>query len=83
MAILVVVVLVLPKMSQVSDAKKKLEEARTHARATLSHSAALCGRQESQRARGAATDRRKVDRLIPPTADLPGLILLLRNSADS
>jgi Tfp pilus assembly protein PilO len=79
-AILVIVVLVLPKMGQVSDAKKKLEEARVTTTNLESQNSALQDAKTNAPAAQAQID--KVDRLIPPTADLPGLILLLRNSAD-
>jgi Tfp pilus assembly protein PilO len=79
-AILVVVILVLPKMSQVSDAKKKLETART----ATSNLEALHSALQDAKANAPAAQQQidKVDRQIPPTADLPGLILLLRNSAE-
>jgi Tfp pilus assembly protein PilO len=79
-AILVIVVLVLPKMGQVSDAKKKLEEARLTTTNLESQNSALQDAKTNAPAAQQQID--KVDRQIPPTADLPGLILLLRNSAD-
>ncbi len=79
-AILVTMVLVLPKMSQVSDAKKKLEAARIVTSTLESRRSALQDAKANAPAAQQQID--KVDRQIPPTADLPGLILLLRNSAD-
>ena len=80
-AVLLVVVLILPKLSQISDAKKKLDAARTTQGNLESQLNAL--KDAKSAAPGAQATIDKVDRLIPPTADLPGLTLLLRNSADS
>jgi Tfp pilus assembly protein PilO len=79
LAILLLLFLVLPKMGQVSDAKKKFDGARSNQTTLESELAAL------QDAQSAAPQSQKtideVNRLVPPTADLPGLILLLQNAA--
>jgi Tfp pilus assembly protein PilO len=79
LVLLLVFFLVLPKLSQVSDAKKKLNEAIAQTSTLQSEYRAL------QDARAAAPQAQEkidqVNREIPPTADLPGLILLLQNAA--
>ena len=80
-AVLLIVILVLPKLSQISDAKKTLDAARTMQSNLESQRQALLDAKNAAPAAQATID--KVNRLIPPTADLPGLILLLRNAADS
>jgi Tfp pilus assembly protein PilO len=81
LVLLLVFFLVLPKLSQVSDAKKKLNEAIAETSTLQSEYRAL------QDARAAAPQAQEkidqVNREIPPTADLPGLILLLQNAAAS
>jgi Tfp pilus assembly protein PilO len=81
LVLLLVFFLVLPKLSQVSDAKKKLNQAIAQTSTLQSEYRAL------QDARAAAPQAQEkidqVNREIPPTADLPGLILLLQNAATS
>jgi type IV pilus assembly protein PilO len=78
-AILMIVLLVLPKMGQVSQAQDSLDETRREGQTLESQRAALLDAKE------AAPQARKtiaeVDRRIPPVADEPGLILLLQNAA--
>jgi Tfp pilus assembly protein PilO len=78
-AILLLLFLVLPKMGQVSDAKKKLEGARSNQSTLESELSALQDAQSAAPQSQETID--KVNRLVPPTADLPGLILLLQNAA--
>ena len=78
-AILMVLLLVLPKSHQVSDAQDKLDETRRQGQTLQSREQAL------EDAKAAAPQARKaiaeVNRRIPPVADEPGLILLLQNAA--
>jgi Tfp pilus assembly protein PilO len=78
-AILMVLLLVLPKMGQVSQAQQQLDEAQGEQQTLESRKSAL------EDAKAAAPQARKtiadVHRRIPPTADEPGLILLLQNAA--
>ncbi|GIU96545.1 MAG: hypothetical protein KatS3mg013_0348 [Actinomycetota bacterium] len=79
LALLLVVVLVLPKMSEVSAARAELEEAEREQVTLESRLRALEEARDQ-----APTSReiiREIERQIPPTADLPGLILLLQNAA--
>jgi Tfp pilus assembly protein PilO len=79
--ILLLLFLVLPKMAQVSDAKKKLEGARSNQTTLESQLSAL---QDAQSAAPQAQQTiDQVNQLVPPTADLPGLIVLLQNAATS
>jgi Tfp pilus assembly protein PilO len=79
LAVLLIVFLVLPKMSQVSDAQQELEATFTERETLSSRLAAL--RQAREQAPQNQAAIRRVDQQVPPTADLPGLILLLRNAA--
>jgi Tfp pilus assembly protein PilO len=79
LAVLLIVFLVLPKMSQVSDAQQELEATFTERETLSSRLAAL--RQAREEAPQNQAAIRRVDQQVPPTADLPGLILLLRNAA--
>ena len=79
LAVLLIVFLVLPKMSQVSDAQQELEATFTERETLSSRLAAL--RQAREEAPQNQAVIRRVDQQVPPTADLPGLILLLRNAA--
>ena len=80
-AILMVLLLVLPKMSQVSTAQNELDQAQSDQQTLESRKSAL------EDAKAAAPQARKtiaeVHKRIPPTADEPGLILLLQNAAIS
>jgi Tfp pilus assembly protein PilO len=79
LALLLIFFLVLPKMSQVSEAQQELEESFTERETLSSRLAAL--RQAREEAPANLATIRRVDQQVPPTADLPGLILLLRNAA--
>jgi Tfp pilus assembly protein PilO len=79
LAIVMILLLVLPKMGQVSTAQDQLDETRREGQTLESQLAAL------EDAKAAAPQARKtiaeVHRRIPPVADEPGLILLLQNAA--
>jgi Tfp pilus assembly protein PilO len=79
LAVLLIVFLVLPKMSQVTEAQQELEESFTERETLSSRLAAL--RQAREEAPQNLAAIRRVDQQVPPTADLPGLIMLLRNAA--
>ena len=78
-AILMILLLVLPKSHQVSEAQAKLDDTRRQGQVLESRKQAL------EDAKAQAPQARKtiaeVDRKIPPVADEPGLILLLQNAA--
>ena len=80
-AILMMLLLVLPKMGQVSQAQDQLDQAQSDQQTLESRKSAL------EDAKAAAPQARKtiaeVHKRIPPTADEPGLILLLQNAAIS
>src|SRR5437870_9948326 len=77
-AILMIVLLVLPKMGQVSQAQDQLDQAQRDQQTLESRRSAL------EDAKAAAPQARRtiaeVDKRIPPTAEEPGLILLLQNA---
>jgi Tfp pilus assembly protein PilO len=81
LAALLVFFLVLPKLAQISDARKKLADAQNQTTTLQSQLKALQDARSSAPQSQATIDR--VDKEIPPTADLPGLILLLQNAATS
>src|SRR5207247_11350281 len=74
-----VLLLVLPKMGQVSQAQDQLDQAQGEQQTLESRKSAL------EDAKAAAPQARKtiaeVHKRIAPTADEPGLILLLQNAA--
>jgi Tfp pilus assembly protein PilO len=78
-AILMILLLVLPKMGQVSKAQQTLDETRREGQTLESQLRAL------EDAKAAAPQARKtiaeVHKRIPPVADEPGLILLLQHAA--
>ena len=79
LALLVIFFLVLPKMSQVTEAEKELAD-------TTAEQAVLQGRLNAlEQARDEAPENeaaiRRIDGLVPPTAELSAVILLLRNAA--
>jgi Tfp pilus assembly protein PilO len=78
-AILMILLLVLPKMGQVSKAQQSLDEIRREGQTLESQLRAL------EDAKAAAPQARKtiaeVHKRIPPVADEPGLILLLQHAA--
>lgn len=77
--LLLVFFLVLPKMSQVSESQTALVAAQGEQGSLESQLQAL--EQAELDAPAARQVIEEVDRQIPPTADLPGLILLLNNAA--
>jgi Tfp pilus assembly protein PilO len=81
LAALLVVFLVLPKLGEVTTAEQELEEAQAQQATLQTRLAALRQAREEAPVNQAAIQR--VDQQLPPTADLPGLILLLRNAATS
>lgn len=78
-ALLLVFFLVLPKMGAVSDAQQELQDTQAEQQTLQAQLSAL------ETARDQAPENeaviRQVNQMVPPTADLPGLILFLRNSA--
>ena len=80
LALLAVALLVLPKMNQVSDARKDLETAKDE---EVSSQAQLRALQDAQ-AQAPETEQeiRKLEHQVPPTAELPQLFGLLQTSAD-
>lgn len=78
LAILLLLFLVLPKAHEVSEAQGELDQGRSQTSTLESQLAAL------QQAKAEAPKNRQiidnVQRQIPPTADLPGLFLLLSNA---
>ncbi len=81
LAVLMVFFLVLPKLKQVSDARAQLADERAKQSTLESQLRALQDAKNAAPKSQATIDR--VDREIPPTADLPGLILLLQNASTS
>jgi len=79
LVLLLIFFLVLPKMSEVGEARTELEEAKSETVTLESQLRAL----EDARDRAGEARRiiAEVDRQIPPTSDLPGLLLLLENAA--
>ena len=78
-AILLVVILLLPKMGQVSTAKEDLASAKAQQQTLLAQQGALEDLQ-GQAGENKATIQ-EVQQKIPPTAEEPGLLLLINNSA--
>lgn len=79
LALLLIFFLVLPKMSEVTEAEKELDD-------TTAEQAVLQGRLNAlQQARDEAPENqatiRQIEGLVPPTAELSAVILLLRNAA--
>jgi Tfp pilus assembly protein PilO len=81
LALLMVFFLVLPKLAQVSDARAELTDERAKQTTLESELRALQDAKTAAPESQATIDR--VNREIPPTADLPGLILLLQNASTS
>jgi Tfp pilus assembly protein PilO len=79
LALLLVFFLVLPKMSQVTEAQDALTAAEAQQGSLESQLQAL--QQAEVDAPEAQQVIEDVERKLPPTADLPGLILLLNNAA--
>lgn len=81
LALLVIAFLVLPKMRDVTTAEQELEEAKAQQATLQSRLSALEQARDEAPENQAAIQR--VEQQVPPTADLPGMILLLRNAATS
>jgi Tfp pilus assembly protein PilO len=79
LALLLIFFLVLPKMTQVTEAQQELEDTRAQQQTLSAQLNALEQAREEAPENEAAI--REVDAMVPPTADLPGVILLLRNAA--
>ena len=77
--LLVMFFLVLPKMGQVKDANKTLQDAQTQ-QSTLNSQLAALKQAETDAPKNRETIR-KVDQAIPPTVDQQGFILLMQNAA--
>ncbi len=80
LAVLMVVFLVLPKMSEVSKAREELQAAQDE---EITLQTQLRSLQDAQ-AQAEQTEReiRALEAKVPPTADLPGLFRLLQSAAD-
>jgi len=79
LSLLLVVFLVLPKMGQVTDAREELQDTQAEQETLQGQLNALEQARDEAPENEAAI--REVDGKVPPTADLPGLILFLRNAA--
>jgi Tfp pilus assembly protein PilO len=80
LAVVAVVVLVLPKMDQVKGTKNQLQQAEVE---EDSLRATLASLQEAQaNAPRTKAEIQKLESQVPPSADLPALIRLLREAAD-
>jgi Tfp pilus assembly protein PilO len=79
LALLIVFFLVLPKMGQVSEAQQELQDTQAQQEVLQSQLSAL--EQAREQAPENEAVIRQVNGMVPPTADLSGMILLLRNSA--
>ena len=80
LAILAVVFLVLPKMSQVEEAGQRLEDAKSE---QLALEAELSRLQEAEEDAGQLRrELARFRRAVPPVADLPGLINQVQTAAD-
>lgn len=79
LALLLVVFLVLPKMGQVTEAEQELADTVAEQETLQAQLNALEQARDEAPENEAAI--REVDGKVPPTADLPGLILFLRNAA--
>ena len=71
--------LVLPKMNEVAQARDELEDTRAQQQTLSAQLNAL--EQARDEAPENEAEIREVDAKVPPTADLPGAILFLRNAA--
>jgi Tfp pilus assembly protein PilO len=80
LAVLLILFLVLPKMGEVDTAKEELAAAEQQEQQLQLQLQQL---QEAQAEAPQATEEiRRLEELVPPTADLPGLILLLSGAAN-
>src|SRR5688572_32511183 len=81
LGLLLVFFLVLPKMNEVAQARQELEDTRAQQQTLSAQLNALRQARDEAPVNEAAI--REVDGKVPPTADLPGVILFLRNAARS
>lgn len=79
LAVLLVLFLVLPKMAEVTEARQELEDTKAEQQTLSVQLNAL--RQARDEAPENEAAIREVDGMVPPTADLPGVLRLLRNAA--
>lgn len=79
LALLLVLFLVLPKMAEVTEAEQELEDTQVEQQTLSVQLNAL--RQARDEAPENEAEIREVDGMVPPTADLPGVLRLLRNAA--
>jgi Tfp pilus assembly protein PilO len=79
LGLLLIVFLVLPKMSEVTTAREELEDTRAQQDTLSAQLNALEQARDEAPENEAAI--REVEGKVPPTADLPGAILFLRNAA--
>ncbi len=80
LAILVVIFLVLPKLGDIDEAERRLEDARAQ---ELTLQAELSRLQEAEEDAGQLRrELARFRRAVPPVADLPGLINQLQTAAD-
>ena len=79
LALLLVLFLVLPKMAEVTEARQELEDTQAEQQTLSVQLNAL--RQARDEAPENEAAIREVDGMVPPTADLPGVLRLLRNAA--
>jgi Tfp pilus assembly protein PilO len=79
LALLLVLFLVLPKMAEVTTAQGELEDAKAEQQTLSVQLNAL--KQARDEAPANEATIRDIEGRVPPTADLPGVILFLRNAA--
>jgi Tfp pilus assembly protein PilO len=79
LALILIFFLVLPKMSQVTEAEKELAETTAEQQVLQARLNALEQARDEAPLNEAAI--RRIEQQVPPTADLSGMILLLRNAA--
>jgi Tfp pilus assembly protein PilO len=79
LALLLVLFLVLPKMAEVTKAQGELKDAKAEQQTLSVQLNAL--KQARDEAPANEATIREIEGKVPPTADLPGVILFLRNAA--
>jgi Tfp pilus assembly protein PilO len=79
LALLLLLFLVLPKMAEVTKAQTELKDAKAEQQ-TLSAQLNALKQARDEAPQNEATIR-EIEGKVPPTADLPGVILFLRNAA--
>jgi Tfp pilus assembly protein PilO len=81
LALLLILFLVLPKMAEVTEAQGELNDAKAQQQNLSAQLNAL--RQARDEAPENEATIRDIEGKVPPTADLPGVILFLRNAASA